>query len=827
MKNKLLTSKIRIFMLTCMVSVMGIFTNTANASHNAGADLYFTCLGGNQYRVTYVFYRDCSGVSEPGSINTSISSVSCGQNLGLQLIKKPNSATFTNGEIISSTCAGTLSTCQGGSAFGLRKWVYENVVTLPNTCNDWIISYSECCRNNAITTLVGASGESLYTETLLKNNNNLCNNAPTFSNNPIGFACVNQPFNFNQGAVDADGDSLAYELDDPLTAPGTPCTFVAGLSKNNPFSTTVTGPFTLDPITGALSFTPNVSQVGVLAVKVKEFRNGNLIGFVRRDIQIIVSTCGNNNLPSASGFNGGNSYNLNICAGVQTCATINSADADANQNLTMTWNNGIAGATFSTNTAAKPVGTFCWTPTVADIANNPHIFTVTVKDDACPNNGVQVFSYIVNVVDLSLSTSKTNTSCGGNNGSASVTAVPSNGTTYLWSNGKTTANNNNISAGTYTVTVTSSAGCTKTASVVVGNNNQGVNSTGVVTNASSGCNGAIDLSVSNGTAPFTYAWSNGATTQDINSLCAASYTVTVTDANGCTGSSTYTVTGGSGCSLGLSLKGNDEGTCKQGGIIYAYLTGFTGSGSASLYKNNILIKTISIKNDFAFDRLNNGTYVVVVTDAGNGCTSSATTNIGVLGCGAIVDLAVTLIKNTRATVSWRACGATKHTIRYKVNSPNAPFMYRTVNLANQAILKNLTPNTTYSVRVKSQCNPGTAPYSLQELFCTLPCITPKLGTIEDNVAEMVDDNTEEGMNGVFEVMPNPATDIIGITGETSIEGEASIVVSDLMGRVMLVQNAVVEDENFSLSINISALPKGVYTIHIKGIEGIAKRFIKL
>src|SRR4029077_2649154 len=104
-----------------------------------------------------------------------------------------------------------------------------------------------------------------------------------------------------------------------------------------------------------------------------------------------------------------------------------------------------------------------------------------------------------------------------------------------------TQNISNLPAASYTVTVTDANGCTATATATVGQHNPPT-ATAAPTDATCGnSNGSISLNVVGGTAPFTYLWSNAAITQNLNNLPAASYTVTVTDANGCTTTATATI----------------------------------------------------------------------------------------------------------------------------------------------------------------------------------------------------------------------------------------------------------------------------------------------
>ncbi|MCF8239078.1 MAG: choice-of-anchor J domain-containing protein [Saprospiraceae bacterium] len=147
---------------------------------------------------------------------------------------------------------------------------------------------------------------------------------------------------------------------------------------------------------------------------------------------------------------------------------------------------------------------------------------------------------------ITLDLTSTDVACFGDaNGSASVTA--SNGIppyTYLWSNGATTASITGLTAGSYSVTVTdeNGNGCEATGSVTIAQPSALALSATVIPESLPGANdGAIDLSVAGGTTPYSYIWSNGPTSQDIQNLAAGTYTVTVTDGNACTSTLSVTV----------------------------------------------------------------------------------------------------------------------------------------------------------------------------------------------------------------------------------------------------------------------------------------------
>lgn len=143
--------------------------------------------------------------------------------------------------------------------------------------------------------------------------------------------------------------------------------------------------------------------------------------------------------------------------------------------------------------------------------------------------------------------STTNTTCnGGCDGGASVTGSGGTGPyTYAWApGGMNTPSVSGLCAGTYTCTVTDANGCSTTQSVTITQPTPVVLSitvTNVTCNGS--CDGSATAAASGGTAPYTYMWMpGGITTPGANGLCAGTYTIIVTDANGCSSAQTVTIT---------------------------------------------------------------------------------------------------------------------------------------------------------------------------------------------------------------------------------------------------------------------------------------------
>lgn len=588
--------------------------NEAYASHAQSADLTYQCLGGNQYQISLSFYRDCAGVAAPNNVTIDIASATCNQNLSVTL-----NAMQGTGQDVSPICPNMTSQCSGGTYPGVQEWIYRGVVTLPMACSDWVFSFNLCCRNAAINTIQNPSGQNIYVEAQLNNLNFPCNNSPTFSNRPIPFVCVGQNYCFNHGATDVDGDSLVYSLVAPATGPGTYVSYVPPYSAQQPLVSNPAVQF--NPANGDICMTPTQLEVTVMAVRVEEWRNGIFVGSVTRDIQLRTITCTNNN-PYVDGINGTGQYQLTACAGNPISFVINSYDADLSQNVTLTWNGGIVGANFSVSGGQHPVGTFTWMPGPGQIGNT-YCFTATVTDDNCPYFGSQTFAFCITVTGFTINTTSTPTNCNASNGSASASVSGGSGPyTYQWlPSGGNNVNANGLQPGTYTVNVTDAGGCVSTATTTVAQGPAPGTLATISTNVAcfGGSTGSATANMNGGQQPYTYAWSNGATTSTVLNLTAGTYTVGVTTNSGCLSTATVVITQpptalvvASSVTANVSCNGGNDGiaaTNPNGGVPpYTYSW------------NSIPPQTTASASN-----LPAGTYTVTVTDyAGCAVTSSTT-----------------------------------------------------------------------------------------------------------------------------------------------------------------------------------------------------------
>jgi len=201
------------------------------------------------------------------------------------------------------------------------------------------------------------------------------------------------------------------------------------------------------------------------------------------------------------------------------------------------------GAIDLTATNGEPPYTFAWSngADTEDISGlSPGTYSVTVTgSNGCTATGSWP---IADVLPFTISGTATPSTGSPPNGSVDITVTPPGSYAYTWSNGEATEDISGLASGTYTVTATDASGCTATASFDVAMiNPPPLVITGTVMQDTCGLGlGAIDITVSDGTPPYSYLWSNGATSEDLTNLANGIFSVTVTDASGTT--ATYSAT---------------------------------------------------------------------------------------------------------------------------------------------------------------------------------------------------------------------------------------------------------------------------------------------
>ncbi|MEO0582473.1 MAG: T9SS type A sorting domain-containing protein [Bacteroidota bacterium] len=292
---------------------------------------------------------------------------------------------------------------------------------------------------------------------------------------------------------------------------------------------------------------------------------------------------------------------------------ISTALADSN----VTCNGFLNGGVKASVTGGTTPYNYTWTnsaTTAALTGISAGVYTVVVTDaNGCTSTDSASVTEPAPIVATAVIDS--NVTCSGFfDGGATASAT--GGTSpydYLWSNTATTASITGIAAGTYSVTVTDYNGCTGSDSeTIIESSNISVS---IVVDSNATCQGFLDggltASASDGVAPYTYSWSNTATTASITGVAAGSYTVTATDANGCTANTSELISEPTAVSAQITLDANVSCNGLADGSLSV-----TGQGGIAPYT----FEWSNASTASTIDNLSAANYTVTVTDA-NGCTS--------------------------------------------------------------------------------------------------------------------------------------------------------------------------------------------------------------
>ncbi|HZG01792.1 MAG TPA: fibronectin type III domain-containing protein, partial [Chitinophagales bacterium] len=418
------------------------------------------------------------------------------------------------------------------------------------------------------------------------------------------------------------------------------------------------------------------------------------------------------------------------------------------------------------------------------------MYTVTVTDA----NGCTATTNAT-VVDSSssaplLTATVTDAGCGNANGA--IDLIVTGGTnpyTFNWANGATTEDISGLASGAYSVTVTDASGATAEITQTI-TDAPAPTITTIAIDASCGVNnGSVDVTLNGGTAPFTFAWSNGATTEDLTGLAAGTFDVTVTDANGCTATATSTITASGTCGTPAFVNSQVTGTSatiswtsQPCAVKYRLRVKKIGSGGGPWMTYFINAPDTT----FLISGLVPGgiyKYRLRAQCSPGGAVLSAwsaaayfTANGGVDSCAAPSDAAFANVTATSADITWTpVTGAYGYRVRYRaVGTASWTTVVSNNGNSGSISLTDLQATTTYEFQVRTKCSIGPNVFSAFSPIGTFT--TPVMRVGENEPATVL-------------LYPNPASGFVTLASKLRLES-ASLVVYNALGQAVLTMENV-------------------------------------
>ena len=348
------------------------------ATHLMGGQIVATNIGGYDYQIEFTAYRDTVGIPMQlvADFNVFEQDTSGAWNL-----------LFTSSVNYDTTSGGLMPSVV--SVYGVEVYTFIDTITMPGD-GYYAISLDDCCRNGAIINISNPLSESMKLSTFLTVDSLNPNSSASYTTPPVAYLPAHTLWQYNPLPFDPDGDSLAWNLDVPLSAQGSVSGYEFLSDTSYSDSAAV---FALDSITGSLTWSARMVGNFVASFIVEEFRNGVSIGSMRRDMQFIVIPDTSNAMPQISNMqsiptnSGGYPYVV-LSPNQNYQLHLLASDADVNDVVNMAgfgepFDLVTAPATMNvvpTGNGNEIEGTFSWTPDVSAVRTAPYLAVFRVSD---------------------------------------------------------------------------------------------------------------------------------------------------------------------------------------------------------------------------------------------------------------------------------------------------------------------------------------------------------------------------------------------------------------------------------------------------------------